>query len=74
MVLSEIAAPFALGVFFLFAAYLNLNDPDWILWSTAYTVGALVCGWTVASVTSTNKNVTVGAELRRYGVAEELES
>lgn len=39
----------ALGSFFAFAAYLNLNDPDWILWSTAYALGALVCGWTVMS-------------------------
>lgn len=43
---SEAAAPAALGVFFLFASYLNLNDPDWLLWSTAYALGAAICVWT----------------------------
>ena len=43
---SEVVAPAALGAFFLLAAYLNLNDPDWVLWSTAYSLGALICFWT----------------------------
>ncbi|CAM9549480.1 unnamed protein product [Scytosiphon promiscuus] len=43
---SDVVAPAALGAFFLLASYLNLNDPDWILWSTAYALGAAVCGWT----------------------------
>lgn len=42
---SDIVAPSALGTFLLLASYLNLNDPDWILWSTAYALGAAVCGW-----------------------------
>ncbi|CAM9293333.1 unnamed protein product [Hapterophycus canaliculatus] len=41
----DVVAPAALGSFFLLASYLNLNDPDWILWSTAYALGAAVCGW-----------------------------
>ncbi|CAM9625123.1 unnamed protein product [Ectocarpus sp. 13 AM-2016] len=42
---SDVVAPIALGAFFFLASYLNLNDPDWILWSTAYALGAVVCGW-----------------------------
>lgn len=42
---SEVVGPAALGAFFLSASYLNLNDPDWVLWSTAYALGAVVCGW-----------------------------
>lgn len=42
---SEVVAPTALGAFFLMAGYLNLNDPDWLLWSTAYALGAAVCLW-----------------------------
>ncbi|CAM9876465.1 unnamed protein product [Pylaiella littoralis] len=42
---SEVVAPIALGAFFLLASYLNLNDPDWLLWSTAYALGAAVCLW-----------------------------
>lgn len=42
---SDIVAPSALGTFLLLASYLNLNDPDWMLWSTAYALGAVVCGW-----------------------------
>lgn len=45
MISSEVVGPAALGAFFLLASYLNLNDPDWVLWSTAYALGAAVCGW-----------------------------
>lgn len=42
---SDVLAPTALGAFFFLAGYLNLNDPDWLLWSTAYALGAAVCLW-----------------------------
>eukprot|EP00752_Nemacystus_decipiens_P002079 g1990.t1 len=45
LISSEVVGPAALGAFFLLASYLNLNDPDWVLWSTAYALGAAVCGW-----------------------------
>lgn len=45
LISSEIVGPAALGAFFFLASYLNLNDPDWALWSTAYALGAAVCGW-----------------------------
>ncbi|CAM9561389.1 unnamed protein product [Phaeothamnion confervicola] len=38
-----------LGFFLLFAAYVNLNDPDAAFWSTAYAASAVVCVWTAAS-------------------------
>lgn len=43
----EITAPAAFGAFLVVAAHLNLNDPDWLLFSTAYALGAVICGWTV---------------------------
>ena len=44
---SEIAVPAAFGAFLVVASYLNLNDPDWLIFSTVYALGAVVCGWTV---------------------------
>lgn len=44
---SEAVAPAALGSFLFLASYLNINDPDWILWSSAYGLGGVICGWTV---------------------------
>jgi Transmembrane family 220, helix len=33
----------ALSIFLAFAAYVNLNDPDAALWSTAYGASAVLC-------------------------------
>lgn len=66
--LSQVLGPATLGAFFFLAAYLNLNDPDWLLWSTAYALGALICFWTAlrgttASAEGTGVDV---ARTRRY--------
>lgn len=75
---SEVVAPATLGSFFFLAAYLNLNDPDWALWSTAYVLGALICVWTAlqgggggggeaaTAAESADKDVSWA---RRYGAA-----
>ncbi|CAM9914699.1 unnamed protein product [Discosporangium mesarthrocarpum] len=46
----EGVAPAALSVFFVEAAYLNLNDPDAALWVTVYSVAAAICVQTVFTV------------------------
>lgn len=58
---SDVVAPIALGAFFLLASYLNLNDPDWILWSTAYALGAVVCGWSALQAAGTVGRAARGA-------------
>ena len=60
MTLLAIVGPTALGTFLLLASYLNLNDPDWILWSTAYAVGAAVCGWSALQGAGAAKNGASG--------------
>lgn len=49
-----------LGVFFMLAALVNLNDPDWYLWMTVYGVSAALClplvlkpQWSVSKVWNT---------------------
>lgn len=62
---SNVVAPAALGAFFLLAGYLNLNDPDWALWSTAYALGGAICGWTVLQA-GADRALKDTSSLRRF--------
>lgn len=73
---SNVVAPTTLGAFLFVAAYLNLNDPDWLLWSTAYSLGGLICLWTAlrgATAAAENTGEDVSRTRRRvamiYGAA-----